>query len=192
MAVFQPSLLTQGALQLRPLALERTPLDAGSWVDRQPEWLQGATSASRLGLSNRECSQGGRHLHPHETPREILTMDKEWTYETIYTECQGLGEDEVERKLEENAWFGGREIAALKWLQTSQRDRAAKQAEEVRQEAVETRKIAQQAKEIAQRANWIALAAELHDETMSIDGHLALAPTSSASGGGGGGRRDDG
>ena len=30
-------------------------------------------------------------------------MDKEWTYETIYTECQGLGEDEVERKLEENA-----------------------------------------------------------------------------------------
>jgi len=41
-------------------------------------------------------------------------MDKEWTYETIYKECQGLGEDEVERKLEENAWFGGREIAALK------------------------------------------------------------------------------
>jgi len=95
-------------------------------------------------------------------------MDKEWTYETIYTECQGLGEDEVKRKLEENAWFGGREIAALKWLQTSQRDRAAKEAEEVRQEAVETRKIAQQAKEIAQRANWIALAAVLVSAMTSL------------------------
>ena len=95
-------------------------------------------------------------------------MDKEWTYETVYTECQGLGEDEVERKLEENAWFGGREIAALKWLQTSQRDRAAKEAEEVRQEAVETRKIAQQAKEIAQRANWIALAAVLVSAMTSL------------------------
>ena len=65
-------------------------------------------------------------------------MDKEWTYESIYAQCEALGEDEVQARLDENSWFGGREIAAKQWLRKRQRDRAAK-------EAAETREFAQQA-----------------------------------------------